>query len=146
MCYIRTGMDSRNYNWYSLNDEGHVGLIDESRGSRGCLWWGWQGAGLGCELCRPLSTPGAAERRGSNAILVMQWYPDSKQTCRWHCESNTSSSPSNAKARKSPRWTSGVSRDSLVATQSSDLPFFPGFIDWFFVIQWLVFSFMSYVN
>lgn len=59
ICYIRTGMSSRNDYSYSLNNEGE---------SRGCLWWGWQGAGLRRELCLPLSTlstPGAAERRSS---------------------------------------------------------------------------------
>lgn len=63
--YIRTGTGSRNYYLYSLNGEGQVGTVGESGASGGRSWWGSQGAGPGCELCRPFSTTDAAERRSS---------------------------------------------------------------------------------
>jgi hypothetical protein len=142
MYCIRTGMGSRNYYWYSLNSEGHVELIGESRV---CLWWGWQGAGLGFELCVSFSTSGAAERRGRDVCrdaLTPRQQADMSLTLRVkHFQLSVK-----CKGEKITKVDFRGEYRQHCRNSERRVTIFPGFIDWFFVIQRRVFNCISYTN
>jgi hypothetical protein len=59
-------------------------------------------------LCRSFSVARVTKQRGRN-FCRNALTADNQQICLSHCASNTFSYQSDAKARKSQRWTSGVS-------------------------------------